>query len=261
MSSVFHPLNDQEKGKGAVQDNIYIRKEGESLNTYYLPEYSHLDTEKGIYMEEELDKGKWDGEYITQSTGKQIPMIGTNPGNNKFVQSGKTPQPKWYGGFINNFSYQGFDLNIQFNFAGGNWIMDDKLAGKVSMDVENIGRELIGNYWQKPGDNKRFGRIAQNDKVQFDLQGNASAGGNTMTIENTSFVLQRGDFIRLRNLQLGYTFPKKMTSKAKIDNLRIYVGGSNLFVHTNYSGFDPESLNVVPVPRTINFGVSFKTIN
>jgi len=254
-------LNDQEKGKGAVQDNIYIRKEGESLNTYYLPEYSHLDTEKGIYMEEELDKEKWDGEYVTRSTGKKIPMIGTNPGNNKFVQSGKTPQPKWYGGFINNFFYKGFDLNIQFNFAGGNWIMDDKLAGKVSMDVENIGRELIGNYWQKPGDNKRFGRIAQNDKVPFDLQGNSSAGGNTMTIENTSFVLQRGDFIRLRNMQLGYTFPKKMTAKAKIDNLRIYVGGSNLFVRTNYSGFDPESLNVVPVPRTINFGVSFKTIN
>lgn len=254
-------LNEQEKGKGAVQDNIYIRKEGESLNTYYLPEYSHLDTEKGIYMEEELDKEKWDGEYVTQSTGKKIPMIGTNPGNNKFVQSGKTPQPKWYGGFINSFSYKGFDLNIQFNFAGGNWIMDDKLAGKVSMDVENIGRELIGNYWQKPGDNKRFGRIAQNDKVPFDLQGNSSAGGNTMTIENTSFVLQRGDFIRLRNMQVGYTFPKKMTAKAKIDNLRVYVGGSNLFVRTNYSGFDPESLNVVPVPRTINFGVSFKTIN
>ena len=134
-------LNDQEKGKGAVQDNIYIRKEGESLNTYYLPKYSHLNTENGLYMQEELDKTKWDNEYVTVSTGKQIPMIGTNPGNNKFIQSGKTPQPKWYGGFSNNFSYKGFDLNIQLNFAGGNWIMDDvmnssaKSIGAISMII------------------------------------------------------------------------------------------------------------------------------
>ncbi len=251
-------LNDQEKGKGAVQNNVFIRKEGEALNTYYLPQYTQLDTEKGIYMQDELDKAKWDGSYVTVSTGKQIPMIGTNPGNNKFVLSGKTPQPTWYGGFTNNFYYKGFDLNIQFNFAGGNWILDDKLASKVSMDVENIGRELIGNYWQKPGDNKRFGRIAQNDKVQFDLQGNPSAGGNTMTIENTSFILERGDFLRLRNLQLGYTLPNKITSKAKINNLRFYVGGSNLLIKTAFTGYDPESLNAVPVPRTVNFGVSFK---
>jgi len=250
-------LNDQEKGKGAVQNNIYIRKEGESLNTYYLPKYTHIDSEKGLYMQEELDKTKWNTEFVTVSTGKQIPMIGTNPGNNKFVLSGKTPLPTWYGGFINNLFYKGFDLIIQLNFAGGNWIMDDKLAGKISMDVENIGRELIGNYWQKPGDNKRFGRIAQNDKVDFDLEGNPSAGGNTMTIENTSFVLQRGDFLRLRNLQLGYTLPSSVTSKAKINNMRFYVGGSNLFVITGYTGFDPESLNAVPVPPTVNFGVSF----
>ena len=136
--------------------------------------------------------------------------------------------------------------------------MDDKLAGKTSMDVENIGRELIGNYWQKAGDNKRFGRIAQNDKVPFDLEGKASAGGNTMTIENTSFVLERGDFIRLRNLQLGYTLPSKVTAKARINNMRFYVGGSNLFVITDYTGFDPESMNAVPTPRTFNFGFSFK---
>ncbi len=251
-------LNDQEKGKGAVQDNVYIRKEGESLNTYYLPKYSHLNTENGLYMEEELDKTKWDNEYVTSSTGKQIPMIGTNPGNNKFIHSGKTPQPKWYGGLSNNFYYKGFDLIVQFNFAGGNWIIDDKLAGKTSMDVENIGRELIGNYWQKAGDNKRFGRIAQNDKVPFDLEGKPLAGGNTMTIENTSFVLERGDFIRLRNLQLGYTVPAKITAKARINSLRFYVGGSNLFVVTDYTGFDPESMNAVPTPRTFNFGFSFK---
>ncbi len=251
-------LNDQEKGKGAVQDNIFIRKEGESLNTYYLPKYSHLNIDNGLYMEEELDKTKWDSEYITTSTGKLIPMIGTNPGNNKFIHSGKTPQPKWYGGLSNNFFYKGFDLNIQLNFAGGNWIIDDKLAGKTSMDVENIGRELIGNYWQKAGDNKRFGRIAQNDKVPFDLDGKPSAGGNTMTIENTSFVLERGDFIRLRNLQLGYTLPNKITAKARINNMRFYVGGSNLFVITDYTGFDPESMNAVPTPRTFNFGFTFK---
>ena len=79
-----------------------------------------------------------------------------------------------------------------------------------------------------------------------------------MTIENTSFPLQKGDFLRLRNLQLGYTLPGKVVSKARINNLRFYIGASNLFILTGYTGFDPESLNAVPVPRTLNFGVSFK---
>jgi TonB-dependent starch-binding outer membrane protein SusC len=254
-------LNEQEEGKGAVQtvnSITYIRKEGESLNTYYLPKYTHLNTENGLYMEEELDKTRWDNEYVTASTGKEIPMIGTNPGNNRFVQSGKTPQPKWFGGITNNFFYKGFDMVIQFNFAGGNWIIDDKLAEKISIDTSNLGRELIGHYWQKAGDDKRFGRIAQNNRVPFDLDGNASTGGNLMTIDNTSFILERGDFIRLRNLQLGYTLPNNITSKVKINNLRFYVGGSNLLLFTKYTGFDPESMNAVPMPRTINFGLSFK---
>jgi hypothetical protein len=52
--------------------------------------------------------------------------------------------------------------------------------------------------------------------------------------------VENGDYIKLKNLQLGYTFSNRMTTKAKIRSARLFVTGNNLFVITKYSGLDPE---------------------
>lgn len=54
----------------------------------------------------------WNSEYETRGTGKIIPMTNNNVANNKMIQHGKTPLPKFYGGLSNTFYYKGFDLNI-----------------------------------------------------------------------------------------------------------------------------------------------------
>lgn len=95
---------------------------------------------------------------------------------------------------------------------------------------------------------------------------------------NTQFsdrYVEDGSYLRLKNVQLGYTFPKSMTEKYKIDKLRVYVSGQNLITFTDYNGYDPEvgdlthdadsdasSLGVgvdlgnYPQPRVIYFGVN-----
>ena len=64
-------------------------------------------------------------------------------------------------------------------------------------------------------------------------------GGNGT--QDSSRYLESADFIRLRDLSLGFTFPKELNAKMKISRLRIYFSALNLWTYTNYSGWDPES--------------------
>jgi hypothetical protein len=79
-----------------------------------------------------------------------------------------------------------------------------------------------------------------------------------------SWAIEDGGFVRLNNVTIGYTLPKSLMAKAKIQNLRVYVTGNNLYVFTNYSGYDPEvntrrSTQVTPgvdysaYPRSMSF--------
>jgi hypothetical protein len=109
--------------------------------------------------------------------------------------------------------------------------------------------------WQKPGD---ITDVPKADGVNVN---NYLDGGSRW--------LEDGGFLRLRTLTIGYTIPKRITQKAKFENVRIYVVGSNLFLVTKYTGPDPESsanssqnqpgidLGTPPQPRSVQFGVSF----
>ena len=63
-------------------------------------------------------------------------------------------------------------------------------------------------------------------------------------------------YIRLKNLQIGYTLPKSIISGVNLSNVRFYLGVTNLFTITGYDGLDPETQSDLPISRTINFGAS-----
>src|SRR5574344_1272144 len=80
--------------------------------------------------------------------------------------------------------------------------------------------------------------------------------------EASSRFVEDGSYLRLKNLQIGYTLPQNITQKAGISRCRLYVSGSNLFPATKYTGYDPEVTNGVdygnyPQSRTFTFGVNF----
>lgn len=213
-------------------------------------------------MMEERDQAKWNSEFVTASTGKTIPMNETNVPNNQMIQSGKTTLPTFYGGLGNTITYRNFDLNIQLNFAGGNWLIND-VAQESSrlIGVSNIDKDLESKSWQKPGDIADYPAMTYFNLYNYDNAGNPITGTTKFgNYGQTTRFLERGDYIRFKNLQLGYTMPQSIVPANKINSLRFYVGITNLLTITNYGGFDPEvgSMNILPVPRTINFGFSLK---
>ena len=84
---------------------------------------------------------------------------------------------------------------------------------------------------------------------------------NSINYLPSSRFLESGDYFRLKNLQIGYSLPRKLIARAGFENCRFYVQGSNLFTATKYKGFDPEVNGGVdkgnyPQSRTFLFGVN-----
>lgn len=152
--------------------------------------------------------------------------------------------PLFYGGFNNTFKYKNLDLSIFFTYSyGGEVLNATKLtntqAGKSGYNVLDAANSR--NRWMT---------INQEGAIVTDPQELASlnAGKTVAAVYDMemgdkyihSWAVEDASFLRLSNITVGYNFPKKWIQKASIQNLRLYATGSNLFVWTPYSGFDPE---------------------
>ena len=69
-------------------------------------------------------------------------------------------------------------------------------------------------------------------------------------------IIEDGSFLRLKTVSLGYTLPKQLTKKWKIDNARVFVAGQNLWTCTGHSGYDPEVSIAYPRAYSISFGIN-----
>ncbi|PYF69399.1 SusC/RagA family TonB-linked outer membrane protein [Pedobacter nutrimenti] len=139
----------------------------------------------------------------------------------------KNSAPKVYGGFDNTFRYKGFDLNVMLTYQLGFYVSYGTNAGLHDQRFWNNAVDVL-NRWQKPGDVTNFPRAVYGDNVSY---------GNTIPLDINVF---KGDFLKLRNVSLGYNIPKSVLAKVKINNLRVYVAGQNLAIITKYPGPDPE---------------------
>ena len=138
------------------------------------------------------------------------------------------PNPNFFGGLENTFTYKNFDLNVLLTFQEGNTIYDDgakyQMGGRLGS--WNQRRELLAR-WQKPGD------ITDVPKVSLIEGGNADNS-------NSSRYLYDVSFLRVRSISLGFNLPQAFLDRAKMSSARIYVAGQNLFTFTKYAGWDPE---------------------
>jgi TonB-linked SusC/RagA family outer membrane protein len=139
------------------------------------------------------------------------------------------PNPKFEYGVNLAFTYKDFDLTAF-------------LFGKQGNDIFNNNAWWV-DFWPSFQGEKSIGLL--NDSWTPDNTGakvpKASNKSNFSTnTQSTSYYVENGSFMRLKNLQLGYTIPESVTSKVNIKSLRVYVQGVNLFTVTKYSGLDPE---------------------
>ena len=135
--------------------------------------------------------------------------------------------PTFYGGLDNTFRYKGIDLGIFFQYSGGNYIYNGTKAGLHDQRFWNNSTD-IKNRWTAENTNAEWPRLVYGDNV--------SNGSSIVMSQN----VERGDFIRLRNVSLGYTFPTKFVNGLKLSNVRVYAQVQNAALFTKYSGIDPE---------------------
>ena len=150
--------------------------------------------------------------------------------------------PLHTGGFgISAYAY-GFDLSANFNWSFGNDVYN---ANKI--EFTQTGKYQYRNMTSEMADGKRWTNLRADGTLSTDLEELAAMNANTTMWSPltdrmifSDWAVENGSFLRLNTLTLGYTLPKSLLSKVKIQNLRFYVTGYNLFCLTSYTGYDPE---------------------
>ncbi len=152
--------------------------------------------------------------------------------------------PKHTGGFIVNGYAYGFDLTAAFNWSYGNDIYN---ANKIEYTT-STPQTQYRNLTDMMAEGKRWTNVdpATGQLVTDPSTLEAMNAGTTMWSPYMSryvfsdWAVEDGSFLRLNTLTLGYTLPAAISSKLRIQSLRFYTTGYNVFALTNYSGFDPE---------------------
>ncbi|MFV0536670.1 MAG: SusC/RagA family TonB-linked outer membrane protein [Dysgonomonas sp.] len=157
-------------------------------------------------------------------------------------------QPKFTGGMSNTFTYKGFDLTVFFNFVYGNKVFNmstQRFIGPYLANQNTLSKmanrfTLIDPETGKESTNlARLAELNPNQNSSSTLW-NISSNNKTAISDHSSYYLEDGSYLRLNNITLGYTLPKKLVRKARISNVRFYGTLNNIHTFTSYTGYDPE---------------------
>lgn len=163
------------------------------------------------------------------------------------------PNPKYSTGLTINLSYKDFDLSIFTIGMFGKKVFNGNY--RFDKTVSNMPATML-NFWSPDNPGAKYPRFISNDPNK-----------NYSTVSD--LLLEDGSFARVKNLQLGYTLPNAITTKALISSWRFFIAVDNAFTFTKYTGFDPEigatsplsmgiDRGVYPQSRTYRFGVNLK---
>jgi TonB-linked SusC/RagA family outer membrane protein len=192
----------------------------------------------GYKQEEIFQNQKEIDEYVNQSGELLQPLA--KPGDFKFADvngDGKlneddrtyigNPHPDMILGINFSGTYKNFDLTFSFAGTLGNDMWNEYLFKGFATSTDNVLLDAYANAWRQEGDETKYPRISQSD-----LNNNARA---------SSWYVENGSYIRLKNIQLGYNLPQYFVNKTKLfSSCRFYLSGQNLFTFTKYEGMDPE---------------------
>ena len=167
--------------------------------------------------------------------------------------------PMAYGGIASELKWKGFDLNLLFNYSLGRRIINLFRKGALNFDMKF--RPVFEDYrnvtfWQQPGDNSDYPVISAINSYHY--------GQFDGLIDSN---IEKVNFLRLKQLTLGYNLPTVWAKKLYLEGLRVFFTGENLFLWTNYSGLDPENVDVMegidnmtsyPTARKVTLGLTLK---
>lgn len=234
---------------------------GHSIGTFYL-----LET-NGIFQSD--DQVQAHTSTVVQPDGSTEEVViqpGAQAGDVRYIDFNQdgiindddrqlmgNPFPKYEFGLHFSASYKNFDLNLLVYGVGGHKIFN----------VPRFWLERTDDDSNYPADFQPWTSENPSNSTPRAVFGAEGAQNN---IQHTDRWLEDGDFVKLKNLELGYSLPKKWLKPAKIAKCRIYFSAQNLLTFTNYTGLDPEVVNLnilnrgiddgsFPNVRTIAFGI------
>ena len=201
----------------------------------------------GIFQSEsEVNAHSKDGKLIQPNAKPGDLIFFDKNGDGQITDADKewvgNPLPDFTAGFNLNLEYKGFDLRAYFYGVVGADIMD---ASSVFYNSgKDIYNSLAGRYdksWRPGNENAKYPRLSSRDE-----------NGNYQKFSD--FLLQDGSYLRLKDLQIGYTFKPGAIAKLGMSKLRVYLATQNLFTITGYSGFEPETSSSTVTTLGIDYG-------
>ena len=182
-------------------------KVGKPFNSFYLATFLGVNPANGNsqYLKE-------DGVSITEDYDEA----------GRFIQG--TSDAPHNGGLTSTWSYKGLDLQVFGVFSAGNYLFNGARVNLENNQYTNSGYARNGlNAWTTPGQITNFPKLTEDTRA------------------NSTRFLEKGDFFRLRNIQLAYNLPKSVSQKLKLQGLRVFVQGQNLYTKFKFQGWDPET--------------------
>jgi len=209
-----------------------IIKVGLPYGTYFAPDWAGVNPQTGDPQYYNLD-GTITNTYDEESQST------TNSGS---------LYPKFTGGFNTSLNYKGIYASALFSFVTNvmRWNNEDAYNERASYATDNQSIRMLDNRWKKPGDSGDQAILQRFDVPR----------------EYTSKDIQDASFLRLRNVTIGYTFPKSLLEKTGIiKGVKIFVQGQNLYTWTSWRGLDPENNDSIglfnyPNTRTYTAGLN-----
>lgn len=187
----------------------------------------------------------------------------SDPAKLKFLKYSGNVDPTDIGSLGNMFRYKGFSLNVFITYSFGNVVRLDPVFSNKYDDLTSTPKEFV-NRWEVAGNENKTNIPVISSKVQNKNDTNLSYAYNAYNYSDAR--IAKGDFIRMKEISIGYDFPKSFIESLKINNLSLKLQATNLFLiyaDKKLNGQDPEFFNTggvaVPVPKqftlTLKLGI------
>ena len=211
-----------------------------SIFAYETAGYFQTDEEVKNWAFQNANTGAGDIKYVDQNGDKEIT-------SDDVVYAGTTT-PRFCFGLNMGAEWKNFDLSLFFQGVGKRKVyLDGTYSHPYQNSWDNYSFKDLMDYWTPENPDARFPRPHQ--------------GGHNYRY--STHWLQNAAYIRLKNIQVGYSMPKTILSKLKLEGLRFYLSGENLWEHTSMIMLDPEASKpkenakgVYPLNRAVSFGLS-----
>ncbi|WP_455669060.1 SusC/RagA family TonB-linked outer membrane protein [Phocaeicola sp.] len=205
-----------------TNDAISKTEVGQPIGNYYGYIFD------GVLSQKDIDNGVpvYPGSEAGDPKVRDVTGEGIIDSNDRTIIGNYQPDFTW--GMTNNFSYKGIELSVMLTGSQGGEIMNQHSRFLKSFNGNRNAYQSVTNYWrsdENPGDGHIFKpRVTQ----------------NTVQAQSSTYWVEDGSFVRIKNIRLGYNFPASVTKRLRLSNLKLYVNLENVYVFSDYSNYDPE---------------------